>query len=87
MSDTDVLLRVVAFAMIAASLLVARFLSGARISNVPLWNGLGMLALYACYCFSGMRFGNGSSIEVELIVALLIAASVGAFAIGERFPA
>jgi hypothetical protein len=44
-----------------------------------------MLALYACYCFFGIRFNNGISGVAELVVAALVATSVASFIIGEKF--
>lgn len=87
MLEADFLLRSVAFTLLALSLYLARVLSGRGIGNIPLWNGLGMLALYACYCFSGIRFNNGSSGGAELIVAAFVATSVGSFVLGERISA
>ncbi len=84
MLDVDLSLRLTAFALMASSLYVARVLSGRRIGNIPLWSGLGMLALYACYCFLGIRFNNGITGVAELIGAALVATSVASFALGER---
>lgn len=71
----------------ALSLYVARVFCGRAISNMPLWNGLGILALYACYCFSGVQFNNGVSGMAELTIAALVATSVVSFVLGERMPA
>ena len=85
--EADFLSRLLSFTLIVLSLYFARLLCGSNISNVPLWNGLGILALYACYCFSGLKFANGSSAGAELIVAALVATSVGSFVLGMRLAA
>ena len=68
------------------SLYVARVFCGRAVSNIPLWSGLGMLALYVCYCFLGIQFNNGISGMAELIIAALVATSVGSFVLGGRMP-
>jgi hypothetical protein len=84
MIEPLVAFRVAAFTVLGCSLLLARLLGGRSVANVAFWNGLGMLTLYACYCFSGIAFGNGASGPAELITAALVAAGVVAFVEAKR---
>ncbi len=82
--EPNFLLHLLVFTLLASSLCLARVISKRGLANIPLWNGLGILMLYACYCFSGIRFANGSSAGAELLVAALVLTSAVAFALGER---
>lgn len=84
MTGFDLIIRLCAFIVIGLSLGLARAVLGRGIDNIPLWSGIGVTLLYACYCAVGIQFSNGSDAMAELTFASLIAVNTVFFILGVR---
>lgn len=70
--DTWLLLnRLIAFSILFLTLIYSRRLNGSSVNSIPYWITFGVLFLYSSYCFSGISFYNGISIQAELVLAFL----------------
>jgi hypothetical protein len=79
-----VICRVLAMALLIATLVACRWGKGSSPKNVPYWIALGMASMYSCYCFFGLEFGNGQSGWAELGLSTMVAITAVAFDLGGR---
>ena len=76
------LCRVLAMALLLATLVCCRWAKSSAPTNIPYWISLGMLSLYGCYCFFGLEFGNGQSGWAEVGLSALVAVTAIGFGLG-----